>query len=120
LFFNADEAANIPEVALFQKWFRRTNPGQPINLYAMYVWSAGRLLQQAIENAGPTLNRKTVLASLNKIHNFTNNGMLEPATPSSKTVGGHCYILWELHNGQFSRVDDPATGYRCDGKFLKD
>lgn len=120
LFFNADEAANIPEVALFQKWFRRTNPGQPINLYAMYVWSAGRLLQQAIENAGPTLNRKTVLASLDKIHNYTNNGMLEPATPSSKTVGGHCYLLWELRNGQFSRVDDPATGYRCDGKFLKD
>jgi ABC-type branched-subunit amino acid transport system substrate-binding protein len=120
LFFNADEAAKIPEVALFQKWFRRTNPGQPINLYAMYVWSAGRLLQQAIENAGPTLNRKTVLASLNKIHNYTNNGMLEPATPSSKTVGGHCYLLWQLQNGQFSRVDDPATGFRCDGKFLKD
>jgi ABC-type branched-subunit amino acid transport system substrate-binding protein len=119
LFFNADEATRIPEVALFQKWFRRTNPGQPINLYAMYVWSAGRLMQQAIENAGPTLNRKSVLASLDKIHNFTDNGLLVPSTPSSKTEGGHCYLLWELRNGQFSRVDDPASGFRCDGKFLK-
>ncbi|MBV9484920.1 MAG: ABC transporter substrate-binding protein [Frankiaceae bacterium] len=118
LFFNADEAKNIPEVALFQQWFRRTNPGQPLNLYAMYVWSAGRLMQQAIENAGPTLTRKTALASLDRVKNFDENGLLIPSTPSSKTTGGHCYLLFELRHSTFSRVDDPATGFRCDGRFL--
>ena len=28
LFFNADEAARIPEVKLLQQWFRRSYPGQ--------------------------------------------------------------------------------------------
>jgi ABC-type branched-subunit amino acid transport system substrate-binding protein len=119
LFFNADEAKRIPEVALFQQWFHRTNPGQPLNLYALYVWSAGRLIQQAIETAGPTLTRKTVLASLNKVKNYDEHGLLVPSIPSSKTTGDHCYLLFQLRNATFSRVDDPATGFRCDGHFEK-
>jgi hypothetical protein len=39
-------------------------------------------------------------------------------TPSDKKGGVKCYILWQVHSGKFSRVDDPATGYRCDGRFL--
>jgi hypothetical protein len=123
LFFNKTDAESIPELALFQQWFARTYPGQPANLYAMFAWASGVMLQQAMESAGPTLNRKTVLAALHKIKNFTANGMIAPETPSSKTEGVHCYVLWQFTNGSFQRQADPATsgstgGYRCDGRFL--
>ena len=41
------------------------------------------------------------------------NGLVAPMTPSSKAAGVHCYLLWQLQNGKYSRIDDPATGYRC-------
>jgi ABC-type branched-subunit amino acid transport system substrate-binding protein len=118
LFFNKSEAANIPEVKLLQTWFAKTNPGQPLNLYAMFAWADGRLFQQAFENAGPTASRAAVLAALGKITNFSDHGLISPTDPGSKTTGNHCYLLWQLQNGQFSRMSDPKTGYRCDGTFL--
>ena len=117
LFFNADEAAHIPEVRLLQQWFTRSNPGKPINLYAMYSWADGRLFQQALQHAGHSLNRRSVLAALRKVKNFSANGLISPRNPGERP-GVHCYILWQLENGHFSRIDDPKTGYRCDGRFL--
>jgi ABC-type branched-subunit amino acid transport system substrate-binding protein len=117
LFFNKDEAANIPEVRLLQQWFQRSYPGKPLNLYAMYSWADGRLFQEAAEHAGSSLSRSGMVAALRKIKNFSANGLISPRNPGQKP-GVHCYILWQLENGVFSRVDDPKTGYRCDGHFL--
>ncbi|HVV76979.1 MAG TPA: ABC transporter substrate-binding protein [Mycobacteriales bacterium] len=116
LFFNQDEAAGIPEVKLFQDWYERTYPGVPINLYGMFAWASDRLLQQAAESVTGPLTRRSLLVALRKIRTFNDGGMLAPTDP----VGGapHCYILWELENGGFQRVDDPKAGYRCDGHFL--
>jgi hypothetical protein len=124
LFFNPNEAKQIPELGNLQTWFNRVYPGQPLNLYAMYSWAEGRLFQQAMEHAGKAVTQKTVLAALRKIANYTNGGMVAPATPSSKSTGAHCYILWQLENGTFSRVADPPVtagnqgGYRCDGSYI--
>ncbi|HWT44410.1 MAG TPA: ABC transporter substrate-binding protein, partial [Vicinamibacterales bacterium] len=123
MFFNTQDAAGIPELKLFQEWFQRTYPNQPANLYAMFAWASGRMMEYAMEHAGPTLNRKSVLTALHKIKNYTSNGMIAPETPSSKTEGVHCYILWQFVNGQFTRqadppINGPSGGYRCDGRFL--
>jgi ABC-type branched-subunit amino acid transport system substrate-binding protein len=123
MFFNSQDAAGIPELKLFQDWFARTNGGQPANLYAMFAWASGRLFEQAMENAGPKISRQTVLAALKKVKNYTSNGMIAPETPSSKTEGVHCYVLWQFVNGQFTRQSDPPIngptgGFRCDGRFL--
>jgi hypothetical protein len=125
LFFNPDEAKQIPELGNMQTWFSRIYPGQPLNLYAMFAWADGRLFQQAVEHAGKTVNQKSVITALRKIKDFSNNGMISPTTPSSKSSGNHCYILWQLQNGKFSRQADPPVtksnpgGYRCDGKWVK-
>lgn len=116
LFFNADEAARIPEVKLFQEWHERTYPGVPINLYGMFSWADDRLFQQAAEAVNGPLTRTSLMSSLRRIHNFDDGGMIAPTDPSAG--GPHCYILWQLENGGFQRVDDPKSGYRCDGKFL--
>jgi ABC-type branched-subunit amino acid transport system substrate-binding protein len=118
LFFNANEAANIPEVKLFQTWFAKTNPGKPLNLYALFAWADGRMFQQAFQNAGPTASRASVLTALAKIKSFSDRGLVAPTDPGSKTTGNHCYVLWQLQGGQFSRMSDPKSGFRCDGEFL--
>jgi hypothetical protein len=124
LFFNPDEARQIPELGNLQTWFNRTYPGQPLNLYAMYAWADGRMFQQAMENAGKSITQASLLSALKKLKNFSNAGMVSPVTPSSKATGAHCYILWQLNNGKFSRVADPPVtksnpgGYRCDGTYI--
>jgi hypothetical protein len=123
MFFNQQDAAGIPELKLFQDWFARTNGGQPANLYAMFAWASGRLFEYGMEHAGAKLSRNTVLTALHKVKNYTSNGMIAPETPSSKTEGVHCYVLWQFVNGQFTRQSDPPIngptgGFRCDGKFL--
>jgi len=118
LFFNKDEAAKIPELQLFQTWFTRANGNKPANLYAMFAWAEARLFQQAFENAGSTINRKTLIASASKIHNYSANGMVGPIDPTSKQDGVHCYVLWKIVNNQFTRFNDPSSSFRCDGRFL--
>ena len=118
LFFNPDEGARIPELKLFQQWFARTYPGKPLNLYALFAWASGRLFQQAFEKAGSHVNRASLLSELSKITKFDANGIMAPVDPTAKHGGVKCYILWQFHNGQFQRIDDPPTGYRCDGQFL--
>jgi branched-chain amino acid transport system substrate-binding protein len=118
LFFNDDEGARIPELKLFQQWFARTYPGKPLNLYALFAWASGRLFQQAFEKAGAHVNRSSLISELAKIKSYNANGIMAPVDPTAKHGGVKCYILWQFHNGKFERLDDPATGYRCDGQFL--
>jgi ABC-type branched-subunit amino acid transport system substrate-binding protein len=117
LFFNSADAANIPEVNLFQTWFKKSNPGQTLNLYAMFAWSGGRMLQYAFEHAkqGTQAGVQTALKAMKK---WDDNGLIAPNTPSSKTTGNTCYVLWQLQNSQFSRVASPKAGFRCDGRFV--
>jgi ABC-type branched-subunit amino acid transport system substrate-binding protein len=118
LFFNADEAARIPEVKLFQSWFARAYPGKPANLYALFAWCSGRLFQHAFEAAAPNVTRATLMDQLRKVKNWSTNGAMAPFTPTNKSGGVTCYILWKIHSGKFGRVDDPASSYRCDGQFV--
>jgi hypothetical protein len=112
LFFNPDEAQRIPELQQFQQWFQRANGNQPLNLYALFAWAEGRLFQQGFENAGSTINQKSLVAALHKIHQFDANGIVAPIDPNpSKSTGVHCYILWKFTGGKFVRMDDPTTGY---------
>ena len=73
---------------------------------------------QSFEKAGSHANRASVMAAMRQVKDFTDNGIVAPLTPTDKQGGVKCYVLWTFHNGQFQRVDEPATGYRCDGRFL--
>jgi hypothetical protein len=116
LFFNQDEADNIPEVKLFQEWNERTYPGVPLNLYGMFAWASHRLFQKAVEGVDGPLTRKTFMASMRRIHDFDANGLIAPTDPVAGAP--HCYVLYQIQNGAFERVDTPKTGFRCDGHFL--
>lgn len=114
LFFNSSDASQIPEVALFQTWMQRTDPSQALDLEGMYGWAESALFVQALKAAGPKLTQAGLISALKAVTTFNDNGMIGVADP-----GGHvptnCYVLWEIHDGQFNRVDTPSNAYRCDG-----
>ena len=117
LFLGADEAKRFPEVALFQQWMKRIHPEAPLDLFAAYGWGAAKLFAQEAKVAGPKLTRKSFLAAIRTVHSYDAGKLL-----AVSDIGGHqpphCYILWQIHNGTFSRLDSPAD-YRCDGRFVR-
>jgi len=38
--------------------------------------------------------------------------------PATKTPAT-CYIMAQVHDGQFARVDDPPDGFRCDAPYFE-
>ena len=60
-----------------------------------------------------TDGREVLIYTLHNAH-----GMVGPVDPTSKKEGVHCYVLWKIHSNAFQRFNDPASSYRCDGKFL--
>ncbi|MCU1601964.1 MAG: hypothetical protein JWO22_2673, partial [Frankiales bacterium] len=115
LFFSAADARNVPEVALFQKWYRTVSGGAAADTFAADGWAETALLVQALRAAGPRLTRAKVLAELAKISSFDDHGFYAVANPAGKKPG-NCYILWVIRKGEYQRIDTPAGAFRCDGK----
>jgi ABC-type branched-subunit amino acid transport system substrate-binding protein len=117
LFFSSADAKNVPEVALFQKWYRTVSGGAAADTFAADAWAETALLVKAMRAAGPKLTRKAVLAELAKVTDFDANGFFARANPAAKQPG-NCYVLWVIRGGQYQRVDTPANAFRCDGKAV--
>jgi ABC-type branched-subunit amino acid transport system substrate-binding protein len=115
----AGEDSNIPQVGLFDQWFKRSFPGSTPDVFTAYGWLSGMLWVQALNAAGaPT--RAGVLKALTGITSFEGGGMVAQDGPGIKTAPT-CYLLIDIKGGKFSRDPaDPATGYRCgDGGWFK-
>ena len=117
LFFNADEAKTIPEVALYQQWMQKTHPGDAYELYSMYAWAAARLFVQSVKAAGPKLTREGLLAALRKTGKYDSNKLHIPGEPALKKPS-NCYVLWEIKGGKYLRKETPPGTYRCDGTYV--
>ena len=114
LFFSPEDAAAIPAVALFQKWYAQASGGAGADAFAASGWAETHLLVEAMRRAGPHLTRKAVLEQLHAIGVFDADGFVAPANPGTKQAP-LCYLLWQIHNGRFVRVDSPDKAFRCDG-----
>jgi ABC-type branched-subunit amino acid transport system substrate-binding protein len=117
LFFSAADARNVPEVALFQKWYKVVSGGAAADTFAADAWAETALLVDAMRAAGPKLTRAAVLAQLRKVTRFDDHGFFAPANPAKKQPG-NCYVLWVIRSGQYQRVDTPAKAFRCDGRAV--
>jgi ABC-type branched-subunit amino acid transport system substrate-binding protein len=117
LFFSAADARNVPEVALFQKWYKVVSGGAAADTFAADGWAQTALLVDALRAAGPQLTRKKVLAELRKVTKFDDHGFFAVANPAAKQPG-NCYVLWVIRGGEYQRVDTPANAFRCDGKAV--
>jgi branched-chain amino acid transport system substrate-binding protein len=101
---------NLPEVALFDKWYKQIG-GKTPDIFAAYGWESARLFVQALGAAGPKPTRAGVLSELRKIDNFDGNGMLVPVGPASKRPSG-CFMTMTVKGGRFVRTD-PGSGFIC-------
>jgi ABC-type branched-subunit amino acid transport system substrate-binding protein len=117
LFFNQGDAQNIPDVALYQQWMQRAVPDAPLELYSVFSWGAAKLFVQILKEVGPNLTRKAFTDAIKKVHSFEVKGLL-PTTDPSSHVPGNCYVLWQITNGKYVRVDTPPSTFRCDGTFI--
>lgn len=108
----------VPEVATFVKWVHGLDPGFNIDLYTLYGWCEAQLFVEALRAAGSNPTQARLLAALGKETSFDAGGLIAPADPAGKKPPT-CYLLAQIRNGVFQRVDMPADNeYRCDAGYF--
>ena len=107
---------SVPEVATYLKWLHTAYPNFAPDEFSAYSWANAALFVHMLEQVGPHLTQKAVVAALGATSTFNDNGMVSTAQIGAKKASV-CYNIFQLHNGQFVKVDDPPTGFRCDGSF---
>ena len=112
-----EDRADIPEVDLFVSWMQQVDPSANLDLFTVFGWASAKLFVQALQAAGPQATRAGLLGALQQIDQFDAGGLLAPAGPASKTPA-ICYIMVQVHDGKFGRVDSPAGQMRCDGTYV--
>jgi len=116
------DANDIPAVATFLHWVNVASPGFHPDLYTLYAWLSSQLFSEALKNAGSDPSRGSELQALSKITSFDGDHIITPNNPAAKTIG-NCYLIGQVVNGQFERLDDPPInssthGYRCDYSYV--
>jgi ABC-type branched-subunit amino acid transport system substrate-binding protein len=116
--YEGQDAATIPEVALFDKWYGSVSGGQSPTIYAAYGWLSGMMFVQGL-NAGGAPTRAALFNGLKTITNFDGNGMSQPTNPAGK-VPGTCYIIIDVTNGKFVRDSATPSGFTCNGTYVRE
>ena len=119
--FLGEDASALPSVNTFLTWVQKVSPGFKPDLYTLFGWLSGQLFAQALRAAGPHPTRGSVLQQLGKITTFNGNYLIATSNPAGK-VPPNCYIIAQVVQGKFQRLDDPSTtgsthGYRCDAPY---
>lgn len=109
------DRSTVPAVNTFLTWLQQTKPGNTANLFAVEAWAAGQLLQQAMQQAGSTVNRASVQQAVKGITSFNADGLIGQSNPGEKK-GGHCVVMAAVRNGGWVRVN-PASGFDCSGTY---
>ena len=107
----------VPEIKTFLTWVHGLYPGFNIDLFTLYGWASAQLYVEGLKAAGAHPTQSSLLAALEKIDSFDAGGMLAPADPAGKKPPT-CYVLAQITNGVYQRVDMPAGRvYRCGTDF---
>ena len=115
--FLGEDASTVPEVALFDQWMHSAFASFPIDQFSATSWANAALFVEALKAAGPKLTRAGLLQALANIHTYNDHGMEAPIDVASKQPS-NCYLLLQVHGGKYVKVDDPATGFRCDAPYF--
>jgi ABC-type branched-subunit amino acid transport system substrate-binding protein len=116
--FDGEDAAAVPEVGEFNSWLERVDTSATPDVFALYGWTACKMFVQAAIAAGPNLTRDALRAVLAGVTSFDGNGLLAQANPAAKEPPT-CYLMLQVQNGAWQRRDDPDSGFRCDGEYLR-
>jgi ABC-type branched-subunit amino acid transport system substrate-binding protein len=118
-----EDASQIPAITTFTTWVQKASPGFTPDFFTLDGWLATELFVDALRNAGTDPSRGSELQALRKITAFQSGNIIPVSNPAGK-VPITCYLLGQVVNGQFQRLDDPPVtgpdnGYRCDGTYYR-
>lgn len=108
-----EDAARVPELALYMKWLQQVVPGAKPTYFGLYAWSAARLFVERAAALGGRLNRQTLTAELRKVSGWTANGLHAPQDVGKKQVS-RCFRFLQVRKGKF--VPFGPTKYLCGGR----
>lgn len=107
----------VPEVGTFLTWLHRADPNFVPDEFAAYSWANAALFVHTLQDVGPDLTQKKVLAALAATQTYDDNGMVTAAGIGARSPS-NCYNVLQIRNGNWTKVDDPASGFRCDGSYI--
>jgi len=118
-----EDAAQIPAITTFDTWVHEVSPGFSPDFFTLIGWLCGQLFVDALRNAGTDPSRGSLLQALRKITAFDSRSLLPVSNPAGK-VPITCYLLGQITDGRFQRLDDPPVtgstkGFRCDGTYYR-
>jgi len=118
-----EDVAQIPAIATFNAWVQLVSPGFKPDFFALAGWLCGELFVDALRNAGTNPSRGSLLQALRKITAFNSGNLIPVSNPAGK-VPITCYLLGQVTEGKFRRLDDPPAtgstqGFRCDGTYYR-
>ncbi|GEP36405.1 hypothetical protein NPS01_00680 [Nocardioides psychrotolerans] len=94
---------SIAEMELYRAWLNQVAPGAEPNIYGVYAWSAARLFVEEATKLGGKLTRKSLVAALAQVRDWTANGMHVPQDVGAKTTA-NCASIIQLDRGTWSKV----------------
>jgi ABC-type branched-subunit amino acid transport system substrate-binding protein len=100
---NLFDDVGIKEMALYRAWLDQVKPGADPNFYGLYAWSATRLFVEQATALGGELDRKSLVASLGRVCNWTGNGVHGPQAVGAKTTDA-CISIMQLNDGTWTKV----------------
>ena len=118
-----EDAALIPTIFTLNTWVQKVSSGFTLDFFTLAGWLCGELFVDALRNAGTNPSRGSLLQALRKITAFNSGDLIPVSNPAGK-VPITCYLLGQVTNGKFQRLDDPPVtgstrGFRCDGMYYR-
>ncbi len=118
-----EDAAQIPAITTFRTWVQKVSPGFAPDFFTLAGWLCAELFVDALRKAGTDPTRGSLLQALRKITAF-DSGNLTPVSNPADKLPLTCYLLGQIANGKFQRLDDPPVtgpthGFRCDGTYYR-
>ena len=107
-----EEAARNEEMARYLAWLRQTKPGAEPDFFGVFAWSAARLFVERATALGGRLSRQTLVAELNRVDQWTANGLHSPQRPGPRRTG-ECFRFLQLRGGTWVPIG--GNRYRCNG-----
>ena len=107
----------------FKKWMAEID--EPITEHAMDGWINADQAYTALKEAGPNFDRAKVIAALNKVTDYTADGLIPPLdfgrqheAPTEEDPATHgsdpdCVALVQIHDGVFEVVGDASKPWLC-------
>jgi ABC-type branched-subunit amino acid transport system substrate-binding protein len=115
--FLGEDAARIPEINLFNEWMKKSDPNQPIDLFAMYGWLSGRLFGDAMNKmakAGKNPVRADLIDTLRSWGSWDGYGLVAPVKIGTKTPSDCFFVFTVTPDAKFKRTFPDNGNYACD------